>query len=172
MGPQVVERSEKADRLSLASQGTSTWWPWHVCFFLLLAVCLSYLDRQALSVVAPLVMREMNLDNAKLGLLLSAFFWSFALMHLVDGWALDRFNIRFTYGLCVALWSCAQILSGLFNSFAGLFTARLLLGTFETAGQTGAARVIARILPAKDRALANGIMMSGGSLGAMIAAPI
>jgi sugar phosphate permease len=159
-----------ADQASVpASAETPRWWPWKVCLFLLLAVCLSYLDRQALSVVAPLVTSELELDNASLGLLLSAFFWSFALMHLVVGWALDRFNIRIAYGLFVALWSCAQILSGLAQSFGMLFTARLLLGTFETAGQTGAARIISRILPAKDRVLANGIMMSGGSLGAMVA---
>lgn len=52
---------------------------------------------------------------------------------------------------------------------AGLFTARLFLGAFETAGQTGAARIIARILPASDRTFANGIMMSGSSLGAVVA---
>jgi len=52
----------------------------------LLAVALSYLDRQALSVVAPIISKkeELDLDNAELGLLLSAFFWSFALMHLVS----------------------------------------------------------------------------------------
>ncbi len=148
------------------------WWPWKVCVFLLLATALSYLDRQALSIVAPLVSKELSLDNAQLGLLLSAFFYSYAIMHLVVGWILDRYNIRVTYGLFVALWSLAQMLSGLAGGFASLFTARLLLGTFETAGQTGAARIISRILPGKDRALANGIMMSGGSLGAMIAGPL
>jgi len=130
---------------------------------------LSYLDRQALSVVAPAVRREMQLDNAQLGLLLSAFFWSYALMHIFVGFILDRFNIRFTYGIFVALWSLAQAGSGLVTGFGGLFTARLFLGAFETAGQTGAARIIARILPASDRTFANGIMMSGGSIGAVIA---
>ena len=144
-------------------------WPWKVCLFLLTATMLSYLDRQALSVVAPTVRAELNLDNAQLGLLLSAFFWSYALMHIFVGYFLDRFNIRYTYGLFVALWSVAQAASGVVSGFSGLFTARLFLGAFETAGQTGAARIIARILPASDRAFANGIMMSGGSLGAVIA---
>jgi ACS family glucarate transporter-like MFS transporter len=150
------------------------WWPWQVCAFLLLAVALSYLDRLALSVVAPILSsaEELNLDNAQLGLLLSAFFWSFALMHLFTGWFLDRFNIRITYAVFVACWSLAQGLSGLAGGFASLFLARLLLGAFETGGQTGAARIISRILPASDRALANGIMMSGGSVGAMIAGPV
>ncbi len=156
------------DQTSVAGR----WWPWKVCVFLLFATALSYLDRQALSIVAPLVSKELSLDNAQLGLLLSAFFYSYAVMHLFVGWILDRYNIRVTYGLFVALWSLAQMLSGLAGGFASLFTARLLLGTFETAGQTGAARIISRILPGKDRALANGIMMSGGSLGAMIAGPL
>ncbi len=109
------------DLLVLASR----WWPWKVCAFLLLAVALSYLDRQALSVVAPIVSRkdELDLDNAELGLLLSAFFWSFALMHLVTGWLFDRFNIRVTYALFVALWSLAQVFSGLTWGFTSLFMA-------------------------------------------------
>lgn len=144
-------------------------WPWKVCVFLLTATALSYLDRQALSVVATVVQKELALDNAQLGLLLSAFFYTYALMHIFVGWILDRYNIRLTYGLFVGLWSLAQIGCGLAQGFAGLFTARMFLGAFETAGQTGAARIISRILPDKDRAFANGIMMSGGSMGAVIA---
>jgi sugar phosphate permease len=148
------------------------WWPWKVCVFLLFATALSYLDRQSLSIVGSLVSKELNLDNAQLGLLLSAFFYTYSGMHLFVGWILDKYNIRVTYTLFVAFWSLSQICSGLVQGFQGLFIARLFLGTFEAAGQTGAARIISRILPGKDRAFANGIMMSGGSLGAMIAGPL
>jgi MFS family permease len=147
-------------------------WAWRVCLFLLTATLLSYLDRQALSVVAPTVSAELKLDNAQLGLLLSAFFWTYALMHIFIGYILDRFDTRSTYALFVGLWSAAQIGCGLVAGFGGLFTARLFLGAFETAGQTGAARIIARIMPPEDRVFANGIMMSGGSIGAMIAPPL
>jgi ACS family glucarate transporter-like MFS transporter len=144
-------------------------WPWKVCIFLLTATLLSYLDRQALSVVAPRVATDLSLDNAELGKLLSAFFWSYALMHIGVGYVLDRFNIRVTYALFVGLWSLSQIFCGLATGFNGLFAGRLMLGGFEAAGQTGAARIIARILPKKDRAFANGLMMSGGSIGAAFA---
>jgi len=147
-------------------------WAWRVCLFLLTATLLSYLDRQALSVVAPRVSAELKLDNAQLGLLLSAFFWTYALMHIFIGYILDRFDIRSTYALFVGLWSVAQIGCGLVTGFGGLFTGRLFLGAFETAGQTGAARIIARTMPPQDRVFANGIMMSGGSIGAMIAPPL
>ncbi len=147
----------------------SRWWSWKVCVFLLFATALSYLDRQALSIAAPVIRQEMALDNAQLGLLLSAFFYAYSLMHLGVGWVLDRFNIRLTYAFFVAAWSIAQGAAGLTSGFAGLFTARLFLGGFEAAAQPGAARIIAAIVPQKDRSLANGIMMSGGSLGAIIA---
>jgi ACS family hexuronate transporter-like MFS transporter len=152
-----------------AEPAGASWWPWKVCLFLLTATALSYLDRLALPVVAPAVQRELSLDNEQLGRLLSAFLITYAAVHIPVGWILDRFNIRVTYGLFVALWSVAQIGCGLAGSFYGLFTGRLFLGAFETAGQTGAARIIARILPSRDRAFANGIMMSGGSLGAIVA---
>ena len=108
--------------------------------FLLTATALSYLDRQALSVVAPTVQRDLSLDNEQLGRLLSAFLITYAAVHIPMGLILDRFNIRLTYGLCVALWSVAQIGCGLAPGFIGLFIARLFLGAFETAGQTGAAQ--------------------------------
>jgi ACS family hexuronate transporter-like MFS transporter len=144
-------------------------WQWKLCAFLLMATALSYLDRQALSVVAPVVAGELNLDNEQLGRLLAAFFYAYAAMHIAVGWILDRYNIRWTYGLFVALWSGAQILAGFARGFGELFVCRLLLGAFETAGQTGAARIIARALPARERTFANGLMMSGGSIGAVLA---
>jgi ACS family hexuronate transporter-like MFS transporter len=149
--------------------GLSKWWPWQVCTFLLTATLLSYLDRQALSVVAPVVSEELSLDNAQLGVLLSTFFYSYSLMHLVIGYLLDRLNIRYFYGLCVALWSVAQMMAGLARGFGMLCGARLALGAFEAAAQPGASRIIARIMPRKDRAFANGLMMSGGSIGAVVA---
>jgi ACS family hexuronate transporter-like MFS transporter len=148
---------------------TSRKWSWKLCVFLLFATALSYLDRQSLSIAAPVIRQELRLDNAQLGLLLSAFFYAYAVMHLGAGWILDRFNIRVVYPLFVLAWSFAQCATGLAGSFAGLFTARAFLGGFEAAAQPGAARIIAATVPKESRSLANGIMMSGGSLGAIIA---
>lgn len=66
----------------------SRWWPWKVALFLLGATALSYLDRQALNVVAPIVQRELGLDNAELGFLMSVFLYSYGAMHLFVGFFL------------------------------------------------------------------------------------
>lgn len=144
-------------------------WPWLVCIVLLFATLISYLDRQSFSVMGPVIRDELALDNARLGTLLSAFYLAYGLMHLFVGWFLDRFDIRKTYAAFVGLWSVAQIATGLARGFGGLYACRFALGIFEAAGQTGAARIISRIIPTADRTLANGIMMSGGSLGAILA---
>lgn len=143
-----------------------------ICVILLFATLISYLDRQSFSVMAPVIGQELQLDNERLGAVLSAFFFAYGVMHLFVGFFLDRFSLRWTYAVFVLLWSMAQLSTGFSRSFATLFGCRFALGVFEAAGQTGAARIIAQIFHKNDRTLANGIMMSGGSLGAMLAPPL
>jgi len=150
----------------------SKWWMWKVCIFLLFATTLSYLDRNAFSVVAPVIQEEFNWDNATIGQILSAFFIAYGIMHLFVGVILDNTNIRYTYGLFVLFWSLSQMLTSLAQGFASLFGFRFSLGVFEAAGHPGGMRIIARIIPERDRTLANSILISGGSLGALLAPPL
>jgi MFS transporter, ACS family, hexuronate transporter len=147
----------------------SRMWPWKVCIVLMLATFLSYIDRNAFSVMAPEIQDEFNWDNQQIGQILSAFFWAYGLMHLFVGFFLDRFNIRYTYGIFVFLWSLSQMLTGFARTFLGLFACRFSLGIFESAAQPGGARIIARIIPRKDRTMANSILISGGSIAASFA---
>ena len=121
------------------------------------------------SLLAPEIQDELSWDNQTIGKVLSAFFWAYGLMHLFVGFFLDRFNIRFTYGIFVFLWSLSQMLTGFARSFLGRFACRFSLGIFESAAQPGGARIIARIIPRKDRTMANSILISGGSIAASFA---
>ena len=56
-----------------------------VCL-LVVSVAINYTDRANLSIAAPLLKRQMALSPSQLGLLLSAFFWSYAVMQLASGW--------------------------------------------------------------------------------------
>jgi MFS transporter, ACS family, hexuronate transporter len=147
----------------------SKMWPWKVCFVLMMATFLSYIDRNAFSVMAPQIQEEFTWDNQQIGQILSAFFWAYGLMHLFVGFFLDRFNIRFTYGIFVFFWSLSQMLTGLARSFFGLYACRFSLGIFESAAQPGGARIISRIISRQDRTLANSILISGGSIAASFA---
>ncbi|MBF0432021.1 MAG: MFS transporter [Fibrobacteria bacterium] len=147
-------------------------WPWLVCIFLMFATSLSYLDRNAFSIVAPVIQGEFGWDNETIGRALSAFFIAYGIMHLFVGLILDSTNIRFTYGLFVMFWSITQMCTGLVQGLMTLFLCRFMLGIFESAGHTGGMRIISRIVPERDRTLANSILISGGSFGALIAPPL
>jgi ACS family hexuronate transporter-like MFS transporter len=142
---------------------------WIVCLFLFLATTLNYLDRQTLSILAPVMQKELSLDNEKLGWLFSVFYYSYTFAQFGIGALLDRVNLRWAYGIGVLLWSAAAALTSLADSFAALVVFRLLLGLTESVNWPAAMRVVARLLPPTERSLGNGIFTSGTSIGALIA---
>src|SRR5438874_1855832 len=105
---------------------------WGIVCLLLLSVCINYIDRGSLSVAAPILSDEFSLSPRKLGYLLSAFFWSYTAFQLVVGWLVDRYDVKWVYAGGFLVWSLAMAATGLANSFAALFAARLVLGIGES----------------------------------------
>ena len=144
-------------------------WKWGLCLLLLLATTLNYLDRQVMGILAPILQKEMHLGNEALGWLFSAFYYSYTFSQFGVGFLLDRYNLRWTYGLAVIAWSAVAALTGLASGFGLLLVFRLLLGIAESANWPGALRIVQRSLPPSERALGSGIFTSGTSIGALIA---
>ena len=136
---------------------------------LFLATTLNYLDRQTLGILAPILQKEMRLGNEALGWLFSVFYYSYTFSQFAVGMLLDRWNLRWTYGLAVVTWSLVAAFTGVATGFGLLLVFRLLLGVAESANWPGALRIVARALPPNERALGSGIFTSGTSIGALIA---
>ncbi len=145
---------------------------WGIPLLLLAATTLNYLDRQTLGILAPVIQKEMDLDNEALGWLFSVFYYSYTFSQFGIGALLDRANLRWTYGLGVLAWSASCAATGLAGSFRGLVGFRLLLGITESVNWPAALRVISGVLEPRDRQLGNGIFTSGTSVGAVIAPTI
>ena len=79
---------------------------------LAVSVCLNYVDRGSLSIAAPQVAKELALDPAQMGILFSAFFFSYAILQIPSGWLVDRFDVKKVLGVGFALWSIATGLHG------------------------------------------------------------
>src|SRR5437762_14239153 len=86
---------------------------WAIVFLLFTASLINYLDRAAISFALPLISRDFHLAPTTKGLLLSSFFWSYALMQMRTGWCADRSNLRSLYAAAFASWSLSQALTGL-----------------------------------------------------------
>ena len=142
---------------------------WGLCLMMMLATTLIYLDRQAVGLVATDIKRELGIDNAGLGWVFAAFYYSYTLGQFGVGLLLDRYSLRWLYGGAILAWAGASALTGRARSFASLVGFRILLGIVESGNWPGAMRIVSRYLPPRERALGNGIFTSGTSVGALIA---
>ena len=126
---------------------------------------LNYGDRGTLSTASPLMQRELGLSNAELGVLFSAFFWSYAPAQPLAGWLAQRFDLRYVLGGGLALWALATMLTGLVTGFAALLCLRVLLGIGESVAYPCNAKFMSQRVALDARSGANALVAVGQSLG-------
>ena len=139
---------------------------------LCLASTSNYLDRQALSVLADTVKRDLGFSAADYADVTSAFLLTYTVMYLVGGWVVDRIGTRRSFLLFASAWSLATMAHGLASSVRGFQAARLLLGAVQPVNFPAGVRAAAEWFPMRERALAIGIFNSGTALGSTLAVPI
>src|ERR1700730_4713985 len=99
-----------------------------VLFLLGLSVFINYIDRANLSVAAPLLKDELGLSASQLGVLFSAFFWTYACMQPLAGWLVDRFEVKWIFAVGFFVWSAATAFTGAMHTFTALLVIRVVLG--------------------------------------------
>jgi MFS family permease len=134
------------------------------------AILINYIDRTNLSIAAPTIRVELNLSPAQLGMLFSAFFYTYSACLFLIGWFTDRFNVNYVLGVGFLLWSAATAATGLVHGFALLFAMRLLLGVGESVAFPSFSKVLSNYVPEHARGIANGIIIAGMRTGPAIGA--
>ncbi len=140
---------------------------WSALGLLVFSGFLNYFDRSNLSVGAGLIQSELHLNPLQLGMLLSAFFWTYALMQLllIAGWLVERFNVCWILAGGFFLWSGATAVTGAARAFSVMFGLRLLLGIGESIAYPSYSRLLANYFPEQRRGLANALIDAGTKLG-------
>jgi MFS transporter, ACS family, D-galactonate transporter len=136
---------------------------------LVAAVFLCYVARSSFSVAAPVISRELALSPDRMGILLSAFFWSYALSLVVAGRLVDRFNVAWVLGLGFFSWTLTAGATGFATSFAALFAARLALGISQATAYPSCMKIIASTFPENRRGLASALVEAGNQSGTTFA---
>jgi MFS family permease len=126
---------------------------------------INYVDRGNLATAAPLMKDELGLTAGQLGLMLSAFYWTYVPGQILAGWLSEKINPYRAYALGLALWSVSTALTGAASNFSLLIALRLLLGLGESAAFPCSSKLIAQHLPAHRLGFANGLVATGLSLG-------
>jgi MFS family permease len=111
-----------------ASLVTPTRKRFFIMVLLFITVVINYLDRSNLSIAAPALTTELGIDPIHVGLIFSAFGWTYAAMQLPGGWLVDRVPPRILYTAALLLWSIATIMLGFAASFIALFVLRMAVG--------------------------------------------
>lgn len=167
---------------------------WVICGMLLLATVINYLDRYALSVLAPRLGVQFHWTKQQFGWVLFAFQGTYAVMNLPWGAIMDRFGLRKGFSAAVVLWSAASmghafalglgqfclriyglilpVPMGVGAGVVGFGFWRAMLGIGEAANFPGAVKTIAEWFPQKERATAAGLLNAGANVGTMIAPAI
>ena len=139
--------------------------PSRVVLLLGAAVFINYVDRGTLATAAPLIKDELRLTNAEVGVLLSAFFWSYTPLQLVAGWLAQRLDVRYVYAAGLAIWSLATALTGIVSGFIALLVLRVLVGVGESVTFPCNAELLADGAPEHQRGRANGLVAVGLGFG-------
>jgi len=129
---------------------------------------INYMDRIALSIAAKPVAEEFHLTSVGMGYLFSSFIWSYALFLIPVGMLIDKFGVKRVGGFGIFIWSLATAFTGAASSFAGLLTARLVMGAGESVSNPVSAKVIREWIPSTERGTITAISNSGSYAGPAI----
>ncbi len=145
---------------------------WWILFLLFGAFTINILDRQVLSLVAPVIRDELHISNTQYGAMVFCFLLGMTLWNMPVGLMMDRFGARRGFPWIVTWWSIASLLHSWANSVAQFGLLRFLLGMGECGNYSGGVKVISQWFLPKDRALAGGLFNSGTLVGAIVAPPL
>lgn len=141
---------------------------WAIVGLLFVASLINYFDRATISFALPLISRDLHLGPEAKGVLLSAFFWSYALMQIPMGVLADRVNLRWLYAVSFTLWSVSQGLIGLAPGLGALIVFRMLLGVGEAIYLPGGSKIVSLLFRPAERGLPCGLFDAGTRTGLVI----
>jgi MFS transporter, ACS family, hexuronate transporter len=145
---------------------------WRIALILSIAIAISYLDRQALSIAVAAIQREIPLTNTDFSHLQIAFLAAYGLMYAGGGALIDWLGTRRGFLIIMIWWSLACAGHGFANGFGALAVSRFLLGVGEGGGFPAATKAVAEWFPARERSTAMGIINAGTAVGAVVAPPL
>lgn len=145
---------------------------WWIAGSVFLATTVNYIDRQALSVAAPVIREDLQLSNEQYSWIVSSFLLAYAIMQMLSGRLIDKIGTKKGFSFAVIWWSIANMLHAFGRGVLSLSIFRFLLGIGEAGNYPAAMKAISEWFPKSERTKAVGILNMGPGLGAIIAPPL
>jgi MFS transporter, ACS family, hexuronate transporter len=145
---------------------------WTIALLLFLANAINYLDRSALSIVAPLVSKDLGFDPAQLGIVFSAFFVGYSVFCFVGGWAADRWGPKRVFAVAMLWWSLFCGATAFATGFFSILILRVLFGFGEGPMGSTTNKTISNWFPREEAGTMVGVTNAGNPIGGAISGPI
>jgi ACS family hexuronate transporter-like MFS transporter len=145
---------------------------WIIAGLLFLATLINYLDRQILSVVAPMLRSDLHLSNSEYAYAINAFLIPYAIMYAVGGKIIDWLGPRRGLAWSLAIWSVASLCHTFTIGLIDLCLYRFFLGAAEPGNFTATIKAVSAWFPVRERGFAVGAILAGTGLGAIVAPPV
>lgn len=136
------------------------------------SVVINYLDRTNISVAAPAISESLGLSSVQMGLVFSAFGWTYVALQIPGGIVVDKVGARLLYAVMLFFWSVATLLQGFVNVFVVLLGLRASIGVFEAPAYPANNSIVTKWFPENERASAIAIYTSGQFIGLAFLFPI
>lgn len=141
-------------------------------WLIVIAVTINYLDRAIVGIAAPGIRHDFGLNAAELGLVFSAFGWTYLLFQLPGGIALDRFGNRIVYALALAGWSVFTFLQGIVTGIGAFVGMRFGLGVFEAPCFPANSNAVGMWFPRSERGRAISVYTAAEYVGLGFLSPL
>jgi ACS family hexuronate transporter-like MFS transporter len=145
---------------------------WWIAALIFLGTLINFINRLTISVLAPVITRDLHLTNVEFAGITNAFLIAYTASQAFSGKLYDRIGNRRGFTVSIAIWSVASMLHAFASGIFSLNCFRFLLGLGEAGNWPGAAKVIAEWFPPRQRALGMAIFNSGTSIGSVVATPL
>lgn len=145
---------------------------WGIAVLLGASVLFNYFDRLALSVAGPPLRVELHLDALTLGVLFSAFNWSYAVLQIPSGMILDRFGVTRVGRVGIFLWGLASAITAMAGGYGGIMIARLLLGAAEAPSFPLNSKAVGHWFPRAERSTATAMFDGMAKFSQVVGVPL
>jgi ACS family hexuronate transporter-like MFS transporter len=145
---------------------------WWIVSLIFLATLINYIDRLTISVLAPVITRDLGLTNTEFGGIITWFLLAYTISQGLSGKLYDRVGTKRGFICSIMLWSIAAMAHAFARGLASLSVFRCFLGFGEAGNWPGAAKTVAEWFPIRERAFGMAIFNSGAAIGSVVAPPL
>ncbi len=157
---------------TITTQGKPTRIRFRVLLLIFVNVVINYMDRSNLAVAASEIDEAFQFTPVQMGLIFSAFSWTYLAFQVPGGILVNRFSPRILYAFSLIAWSLTTVMQGFARGFVTLFGLRMATGAFEAPAFPINNRVVSNWFPDQERASAIAVYTSGQFLGLAFLMPV